>query len=108
MVRRRRWRSTATRGIEQSKKLVREEDTEWKWSCFRPWETYTADMSIDLTKHHVPNTMLDKIAYYTVKSLRFPTDIFFQVRALPGLAPLLHARVQASRGREQASSTPTR
>ena len=66
------------------------------------------DMSIDLTKHHVPNTMLDKIAYYTVKSLRFPTDIFFQVRALPGLAPLLHARVQASRGREQASSTPTR
>ena len=38
-------------------------------------------MSIDLTKHHVPNTMLDKIAYYTVKSLRFPTDIFFQVRA---------------------------
>ncbi|XP_044432812.1 uncharacterized protein [Triticum aestivum] len=79
MVRRRRWRSTATRGIEQSKKLVREEDTEWKWSCFRPWETYTADMSIDLTKHHVPNTMLDKIAYYTVKSLRFPTDIFFQL-----------------------------
>jgi hypothetical protein len=47
----------------------------------QPWETYTADTSIDLTKHHVPKTMLDKIAYYTVKSLRFPTDIFFQVRA---------------------------
>lgn len=49
----------------------------------QPWETYTADTSIDLTKHHVPNTMLDKIAYYTVKSLRFPTDIFFQVCAHP-------------------------
>uniref|UniRef100_A0A0D9ZQ59 Uncharacterized protein n=1 Tax=Oryza glumipatula TaxID=40148 RepID=A0A0D9ZQ59_9ORYZ len=67
-------------GIEQSKKLVREDGTEWKWSCFRPWETYTADTSIDLTKHHVPKTLLDKIAYWTVKSLRFPTDIFFQRR----------------------------
>jgi hypothetical protein len=53
----------------------------------QPWETYTADTSIDLTKHHVPKTMLDKIAYYTVKSLRFPTDIFFQVRA-SALRPL--------------------
>ncbi|VAI58654.1 unnamed protein product [Triticum turgidum subsp. durum] len=49
----------------------------------RPWETYTMDMSIDLTKHHVPNTMLDKIAYYTDKSLHFPTDIFFQSRPVP-------------------------
>nr|BAB88645.1 alternative oxidase [Triticum aestivum] len=93
-------------GIDQSKKLVREDGTEWKWSCFRPWETYTADTSIDLTKHHVPNTMLDKIAYYTVKSLRFPTDIFFQrrygcrammletVAAVPGMVGgmLLHLR----------------
>ncbi|KAM0877257.1 hypothetical protein ACQ4PT_035627 [Festuca glaucescens] len=93
-------------GIEQSQKLVREDGTEWKWSCFRPWETYTADTSIDLTKHHVPKTMLDKIAYYTVKSLRFPTDIFFQrrygcrammletVAAVPGMVGgmLLHLR----------------
>ena len=50
-------------------------------ALLQPWETYTADTSIDLTKHHKPNTVLDKIAYYTVKSLRFPTDIFFQVRA---------------------------
>jgi hypothetical protein len=49
----------------------------------QPWETYTADTSIDLTKHHKPKTMFDKIAYWTVKSLRFPTDIFFQVRAMP-------------------------
>ena len=47
----------------------------------QPWETYTADTSIDLTRHHEPKTMLDKIAYWTVKSLRFPTDVFFQVRA---------------------------
>jgi hypothetical protein len=51
--------------------------------CLQPWETYTADTSIDLTKHHKPKTMLDKIAYWTVKSMRFPTDIFFQVRAVP-------------------------
>ncbi|KAG8066111.1 hypothetical protein GUJ93_ZPchr0004g39667 [Zizania palustris] len=93
-------------GIEQSKKLVREDGTEWKWSCFRPWETYSADTSIDLTKHHVPKTLLDKIAYWTVKSLRFPTDIFFQrrygcrammletVAAVPGMVGgmLLHLR----------------
>jgi len=47
----------------------------------QPWETYTADTSIDLTRHHEPKTLMDKIAYWTVKSLRFPTDIFFQVRA---------------------------
>jgi hypothetical protein len=47
----------------------------------QPWETYSADTSIDLTRHHEPKTMLDKIAYWTVKSLRFPTDVFFQVRA---------------------------
>ncbi|KAF8670235.1 hypothetical protein HU200_050767 [Digitaria exilis] len=93
-------------GIEQSNKLTREDGTEWKWTCFRPWETYTADTSIDLTRHHVPKTLLDKIAYWTVKSLRFPTDIFFQrrygcrammletVAAVPGMVGgmLLHLR----------------
>ncbi|GJN41331.1 hypothetical protein PR202_gn00691 [Eleusine coracana subsp. coracana] len=93
-------------GIEQSNKLLREDGSEWKWTCFRPWETYTADTSIDLTKHHKPKTTLDKIAYWTVKSLRFPTDIFFQrrygcrammletVAAVPGMVGgmLLHLR----------------
>lgn len=45
----------------------------------KPWETYKADLSIDLKKHHVPVTFLDKMAYWTVKALRLPTDIFFQV-----------------------------
>ncbi|PAN39895.1 hypothetical protein GQ55_7G269900 [Panicum hallii var. hallii] len=93
-------------GIEQTNKLMREDGTEWRWTCFRPWETYTADTSIDLTRHHEPKTMLDKIAYWTVKSLRFPTDVFFQrrygcrammletVAAVPGMVGgmLLHLR----------------
>ncbi|XP_010918053.2 ubiquinol oxidase 2, mitochondrial [Elaeis guineensis] len=92
-------------GID-SNKLVKEDGTEWKWSCFRPWETYKADLSIDLKKHHVPTTFLDKVAYWTVKSLRVPTDIFFQrrygcrammletVAAVPGMVGgmLLHLR----------------
>lgn len=37
-------------------------------------------MNIDLSKHHVPKLFLDKVAYWTVKSLRVPTDVFFQRR----------------------------
>lgn len=44
----------------------------------QPWETYQADVSIDLKKHYVPKNIADKIAYYTVKLLRVPTDLFFQ------------------------------
>ncbi|KAI3930825.1 hypothetical protein MKX01_037271 [Papaver californicum] len=71
-----------------------------------PWETYRADVSIDLGKHHVPKTFLDKFAYKTVKLLRIPTDVFFQrrygcrammletVAAVPGMVGgmLLHLR----------------
>ncbi|KAG9133408.1 hypothetical protein Leryth_013225 [Lithospermum erythrorhizon] len=92
-------------GVEPPK-LVKEDGTEWKWSCFRPWEAYKADTSIDLKKHHVPETFLDKLAYYTVKSLRWPTDVFFQrrygcrammletVAAVPGMVGgmLLHCK----------------
>ncbi|KAG2316075.1 hypothetical protein Bca4012_066915 [Brassica carinata] len=66
-------------GVEPSK-ITKEDGTEWKWNCFRPWETYKADMTIDLSKHHVPTTFLDRLAYWTVKSLRWPTDLFFQRR----------------------------
>ncbi|KAF5191821.1 Alternative oxidase 3 protein [Thalictrum thalictroides] len=61
-------------------KITKEDGSEWKWHCFRPWETYKADTSIDLKKHHAPTTFMDKVAYWTVKSLRFPTDLFFQSR----------------------------
>ncbi|KAE9606974.1 putative ubiquinol oxidase (non-electrogenic) [Lupinus albus] len=66
-------------GVQPSK-VTKPDGTEWKWNCFRPWETYKADISIDLNKHHAPVTFLDKMAYWTVKVLRYPTDIFFQRR----------------------------
>ncbi|PKI35818.1 hypothetical protein CRG98_043789, partial [Punica granatum] len=50
----------------------------WGVSAAKPWETYEADLSIDLKKHHAPLTFLDKLAFWTVKAMRYPTDIFFQ------------------------------
>ncbi|PHU05791.1 Ubiquinol oxidase 2, mitochondrial [Capsicum chinense] len=47
-----------------------------------PWETYHADLSIDLSKHHVPKKFLDKVAYWSVKLLRIPTDLFFKERSV--------------------------
>uniref|UniRef100_A0A6N2K9Z9 Ubiquinol oxidase n=1 Tax=Salix viminalis TaxID=40686 RepID=A0A6N2K9Z9_SALVM len=38
-------------GVPPSR-VTKEDGTEWKWNCFRPWETYSADLSINLTKHH--------------------------------------------------------
>ncbi|GMJ12925.1 alternative oxidase 2 [Hibiscus trionum] len=61
-------------------KVTREDGTDWPWNCFMPWETYRADLSIDLEKHHKPKNFIDKFAYRTVKILRIPTDIFFQRR----------------------------
>ncbi|CAN8268752.1 unnamed protein product [Cochlearia groenlandica] len=92
-------------GVEPNK-IVKEDGSEWKWNCFRPWETYKSDTTIDLKKHHIPATFLDRLAYWTVKSLRWPTDIFFQrrygcrammletVAAVPGMVGgmLLHCK----------------
>ncbi|XP_020222846.1 ubiquinol oxidase 2, mitochondrial [Cajanus cajan] len=61
-------------------RVVREDGTEWPWNCFMPWETYRPNLSIDLTKHHVPKNFQDKVAYRTVKLLRIPTDVFFKRR----------------------------
>ncbi|KAI5061519.1 hypothetical protein GOP47_0024024 [Adiantum capillus-veneris] len=74
--------------------------------CFQPGDTYSSDTMIDLKKHHVPDTYTDKIALWTVKALRWPTDLFFQKRygcrammletvaAVPGMVGgmLLHLR----------------
>ncbi|KAF0892292.1 hypothetical protein E2562_014859 [Oryza meyeriana var. granulata] len=90
----------------QPPKLVKEDGTEWRWYCFRPWDTYTSDTSIDVTKHHEPKGLPDKLAYWTVKSLCVPRDLFFQrrhashallletVAAVPGMVGgmLLHLR----------------
>ncbi|KAF3647088.1 Ubiquinol oxidase 2, mitochondrial [Capsicum annuum] len=42
--------------------------------------TCQADLSIDLSKYHVPKKFLDKVAYWSVKLLRIPTDLFFKER----------------------------
>ncbi|KAF3965859.1 hypothetical protein CMV_009995 [Castanea mollissima] len=86
--------------------IKRPDGTDWPWNCFMPWDSYEADLSIDLTKHHVPKKFLDKFAYRTVKLLRIPTDLFFKrrygcrammletVAAVPGMVGgmLLHLR----------------
>ncbi|XP_052484598.1 ubiquinol oxidase, mitochondrial isoform X2 [Gossypium raimondii] len=61
-------------------KITREDGTDWPWNCFMPWETYSAELSIDLKKRHVPKNFVDKFAFRIVKLLRLPTDIFFQRR----------------------------
>ncbi|KAL6843783.1 hypothetical protein ACP4OV_026354 [Aristida adscensionis] len=92
-------------GIE-SRKLVKEDGTEWPWFCFKPWDTYRPDTSIDMTKHHVPRGLPDKLAYWLVRSLVVPKQLFFQrrhashallletVAAVPGMVGgmLLHLR----------------
>ncbi|KAI3712363.1 hypothetical protein L1987_70917 [Smallanthus sonchifolius] len=78
----------------------------WGISRSKPWDTYESNLSIDLSKHHVPKNFVDKFAFRTVKLLRIPTDIFFQrrygcrammletVAAVPGMVGgmLLHLR----------------
>ncbi|KAM7256816.1 hypothetical protein ACFE04_012557 [Oxalis oulophora] len=64
----------------QPPQIVKEDGSAWKWNCFRPWETYTADTSIDVEKHHKPVTFMDKIAYWTVQSLKIPVWLFFRER----------------------------
>ncbi|XP_059663109.1 ubiquinol oxidase 2, mitochondrial-like [Cornus florida] len=90
----------------QPRKITKEDGTEWPWTCFKPWETYKSDVSIDLKKHHKPEKFLDKVAYWTVKVLRIPTDLFFKrnfvyrvmmletIAAVPGMVGglLLHCQ----------------
>lgn len=87
-------------------RITREDGSAWKWNCFRPWEAYTADVSIDVEKHHKPNNLMDKFAYWTVQTLKIPVGLFFQrrhmchamlletVAAVPGMVGgmLLHCK----------------
>ncbi|KAJ8555248.1 hypothetical protein K7X08_012744 [Anisodus acutangulus] len=87
-------------------KISKQDGTPWRWNCFRPWETYSADISIDVKKHHFPANFMDKFAYSTVQALKFPTYMFFQrrhmchamlletVAAVPGMVGgmLLHCK----------------
>nr|UHK02567.1 mitochondrial alternative oxidase 1a [Ipomoea batatas] len=87
-------------------KVSKADGSPWRWNCFRPWETYKADVSIDVKKHHVASTFMDKFAYWTVQTLKYPTYLFFQrrhmchallletVAAVPGMVGgmLLHCK----------------
>ncbi|KAL0407974.1 UNVERIFIED_CONTAM: Ubiquinol oxidase 3, mitochondrial [Sesamum radiatum] len=87
-------------------KVTKEDGSPWRWNCFRPWETYKADTSIDVKKHHETKTFMDKFAYWTVQALKYPTYMFFQrrhmchamlletVAAVPGMVGgmLLHCK----------------
>ncbi|KAL5102396.1 hypothetical protein RYX36_006723 [Vicia faba] len=61
-------------------KLLKEDGTEWPWNCFMPWESYSSDVSVDVTKHHVPKTLADKFAFRSVKFLRVLSDLYFKER----------------------------
>ncbi|KAK6945741.1 Alternative oxidase [Dillenia turbinata] len=73
--------------------ITLEDGTVWPWNCFMPWDTYRADVSIDLKKHHVPKTFLDKVAYrtrrYGCRAMMLET-----VAAVPGMVGgmLLHLK----------------
>ncbi|KAK1304065.1 hypothetical protein QJS10_CPB11g00067 [Acorus calamus] len=78
-------------GIPPSK-IAKADGTEWKWNCFRPWETYKPDLTIDLKKHHTPNNFLDKFALlrrYGCRAMMLET-----VAAVPGMVGgmLLHCK----------------
>ncbi|XP_057766705.1 ubiquinol oxidase 2, mitochondrial-like isoform X2 [Salvia miltiorrhiza] len=86
----------------------------WRWNCFRPWETYTADTTIDVKKHHEAKTFMDKFAYWTVQSLKYPTHLFFQrrhmchamlletVAAVPGMVGGMMLHLKSLRRFEQS------
>eukprot|EP00898_Chlorokybus_atmophyticus_P008638 jgi/Chlat1/8776/Chrsp90S08130 len=58
----------------------KEDGTPWQWRSFTPAQAYEADLSIDLRKHHEPVDWRDRVAYWTVKFMRIPTDLFFRKR----------------------------
>lgn len=63
-----------------SKERRREDGSPWPWHCFRPTDTYSADLQIDVKKHYKADVWMDKLAYGTVRALRKPVDIFFKDR----------------------------
>ncbi|GJP49017.1 hypothetical protein CLOM_g8279 [Closterium sp. NIES-68] len=88
------------------KQYLREDGTPWPWRSFRPFDSYSANRKTELDRHYPITNFGDAFAKYLVKSLRFPTDLFFQKRygcrammletvaAVPGMVAgmLLHMR----------------
>ncbi|MCO5560786.1 hypothetical protein L7F22_045728 [Adiantum nelumboides] len=89
------------------KQIQREDGSPWPWNSFRPADTYTADVAIDVNRHYpAQRSWVDRAAYWTVRALRGPVDFFFKERhvshallletvaAVPGMVGgmLLHLR----------------
>jgi len=88
------------RKTDQTKK----DGTPWPWHCFKPSDTYTPDITIEVEKHYKPTAIIDKLAYRTVRVLRLLPKAFFRdkygchammletVAAVPGMVGgmLLH------------------
>lgn len=62
------------------KEMHRQDGSSWPWHCFRPRNTYSLNLNIDVEKHYRAEKLVDKLAYWTVKGLRAPVDIFFKNR----------------------------
>ena len=45
----------------------------------QPHHAKASDIHVDVMKHYKPQTWSDKIAFWAVRSLRVPSDLFFQV-----------------------------
>ncbi|KAG5057713.1 hypothetical protein JHK86_012709 [Glycine max] len=49
-------------------------------ASWQPWDSYHSDVSIDVTKHHTPKSLTDKVAFRAVKFLRVLSDMYFKER----------------------------
>ncbi|GBG77715.1 hypothetical protein CBR_g24162 [Chara braunii] len=91
----------------EPRKLSRADGTPWPWRSFSPKDAVRYDSDLpasELMRHHPPQNFGDKFAYYLIKFLRVPTDLFFRkkygcravmletVAAVPGMVGgmLLH------------------
>ncbi|GBG85453.1 hypothetical protein CBR_g40095 [Chara braunii] len=91
----------------EPRKLSRADGTPWPWRSFSPKDAVRYDSDLpasELTRHHAPQNFGDKFAFFVVKCLRVPTDLFFRkkygcravmletVAAVPGMVGgmLLH------------------
>ncbi|MCO5555029.1 hypothetical protein L7F22_008568 [Adiantum nelumboides] len=68
-------------GIMPKQSQRREDGSPWPWHCFRPADTYTADVAIDVDRHYpMAKSWVDRVVYWTVRGLRGPVDLFFKER----------------------------
>lgn len=69
----------------------------WPWHCFTPADSYSPDLSIDVSKHYTAQHWIDKLAHTSVTMLRVPRDLFFQVTLDHTLVVTISAHAPATR-----------